>query len=79
MRRRSRHVRQVHRHHQDVGDALVAFMLEVVFGHPERVVAQAVHQLRHGLRLIEDGTRCSLEKRRSFTAVPAYPTLSMST
>ena len=32
---------EVQRHHQHVGDALGAFALEVVLGHPERVVAVA--------------------------------------
>ena len=45
---------QVHGQHQDVGDALVALSLEVVLGHPEGVVAGPVHQLGHGLRLVED-------------------------
>ena len=48
-----RHVREMHRHHQDVRDALVAFVLEVVFGKPERVVAEPVHALRDGLGLGE--------------------------
>ena len=48
-------MRQVQRHHQHVRDALVAFALEMVLGHPERVVAEPVHQLRHRLRLVEDG------------------------
>ena len=30
-------------HHQKVGDALVTFMLEVVFGRPECVVTQFFH------------------------------------
>jgi hypothetical protein len=38
-------VDQVHRHHQQVGDALGAFGLEMVFRHPEGVVAQPVHLL----------------------------------
>ena len=34
--------------HQQVGDAFVAFPLEVVLGHPERVVAQPIHGLSDG-------------------------------
>ncbi len=40
---------------QHVGDALGAFALEMVLGHPERVVAEPVHQLGHGLGLVERG------------------------
>jgi hypothetical protein len=47
------HRGEMHRRHQDVGDALHAFVLEMVFGHPERIVADPVHQLRHRLRLVE--------------------------
>ena len=50
-----RHVRQMQRHQQHVGDAFGALALEVVFGHPERVVAEAVHQHRHRLRLFQRG------------------------
>ncbi len=49
------HMRQMQRHHQHVGNALVALVLEMVLGHPESVVAQTIHQLRHRLRLVEDG------------------------
>ena len=52
-----RHMRQVQRRHQHVRDALVAFVLEMVLGHPEGVVAEPVHQLRHRLGLVEDGRR----------------------
>ena len=48
-------MRQVQRHHQHVGDALGAFRLEVVLGHPERAVAEPIHQLRHGLGLAQRG------------------------
>ena len=47
------HVRQMQRHHQHVRNALGALSLEVVLGHPERVVAVPVHQHRHRLRLLE--------------------------
>ena len=53
IRRAPGHVREVHGHHQDVRDALVAFMLEVVLGEPERVVAEPVHALRDRLGLRE--------------------------
>ena len=56
-----RHMRQVHRQHQDVGHALVALVLEVVLGQPERVEAQRVHLLGDGLRLLEHEASCSLE------------------
>ena len=48
-------VREVHGQHQDVGDALVALVLEVVLGQPERVVAELVHHLGDGLGLLEHG------------------------
>src|SRR5262245_42086568 len=40
--------------HQRLGNALVAFVLEVMFGRPEGVVAQTIHKLRHGLCFVED-------------------------
>src|SRR5271156_586937 len=43
------------RRHQHVGDTFVALMLKMMLGHPERVVTQPIHQLRHRLRLVEDG------------------------
>ncbi len=46
-------VGEMHRQHQDVGDALVAFSLEMVLGEPERVVAECVHATGHGLGLGE--------------------------
>ena len=47
-----RDVREMYRHHQDVRDALVTFVLEVVLGEPEGVEAEPVHALRDrfGLR-----------------------------
>ena len=36
---------EVHRHHEDVGDQLRAFWLEVVLSHPECVVAALIHAL----------------------------------
>ena len=50
-----RHMRQMHRQHQDVGYALVAFMLEMVLGEPERVEPQRIHLLGDGLGLLEHG------------------------
>ena len=48
-------MRQMHRQHQDVRDALVAFALEMVLGQPEHVVAAAVHELGDRGGLVEDG------------------------
>ena len=48
-----RHVGEMDGVHQHVGDALVALVLEVVLGHPEGVVAPPVHELGHGLGLVE--------------------------
>src|SRR5437868_10221391 len=41
------------RRHQDIRDALVAFVLKMMLGHPEGVVTGTIHQLRHRLGLIE--------------------------
>ncbi len=43
----------VHRGHQQVRDHLVAFLLEVVFRHPERVPAALVHRPGDRLGLVE--------------------------
>ena len=50
-----RAVREVHAHQDVVGDALGALALEMVLGHPEAVVAEPVHQHRHGLGLGQRG------------------------
>ena len=47
-------MRQMHAHHQDVRNAFVAFALEMMFGEPERVVAEPVHARRQGLGLGEN-------------------------
>ena len=47
-------VGEVERRHQHIGDALHSLVLEMVLRHPERVVAQAVHQHRHRLGLVKD-------------------------
>ena len=52
----------MHRHHQDIGNALVAFVLKVVFRHPEGVVAQPVHKLRHRLGFVEHGDQMFVRK-----------------
>jgi hypothetical protein len=39
--------------HQDVGDTLIAFVLEVMFSRPESMVSQPVHDLRHGLGFLK--------------------------
>ena len=43
---------QVDAHQDEVGDALVAFVLEVVFGHPHTVEAALVHMLRQGVGVV---------------------------
>jgi hypothetical protein len=50
-----RRVTCVHRHHQDVGQALVALVLEVMLGEPDRVVPALVHHAGEAFRLLEDG------------------------
>ena len=50
-----RQVRQVHRQHEDVGYAFVAFVLEMVLGEPERVEPQRIHLLGDGFGLLEHG------------------------
>ena len=47
-------MRQMHRAHQDVRQALVAFGLEMVLGQPQRVVAELVHHLGDRFGLVED-------------------------
>jgi hypothetical protein len=49
-----RDVRQVDGRHQNIGDALVALVLEVVLGQPEDVVAVLVHAPGDGVGLLED-------------------------
>ena len=48
------HVRQMDRHHQDVWQALVAFVLEMMLGEPQGLVAEAVHAFRDRLGLFID-------------------------
>ena len=48
------HVSEMHRDHQDVGQALVALMLEVMLRQPEGVEAHRIHLLGYGFRLVED-------------------------
>ncbi len=45
---------QMHRAHQDVGQALVALVLEMVLGQPQRVEAEAVHRLGDRFELVVD-------------------------
>lgn len=47
------HMREMHPQHEDVRDALVAFVLEVVLGEPQGVEAEPVHRLRKRLGLRE--------------------------
>src|ERR1700758_3938210 len=42
------------RRHQDIRDALIAFVLKMVLGHPEGIVTDTIHQLGHRLGLVED-------------------------
>ncbi len=46
-----RKVRQMHREHDDVWQALGAFRLKMMLGHPERTITKAIHRLRLSLRL----------------------------
>ena len=48
--------------HQEVGDALVAFALEVVFGPPNGVETEFIHRFCEGCRLVEHG--CELFVRQ---------------
>ena len=52
----------MHRQHEDVGNALVALVLEVVLGQPQRVVAQRIHLLRHGLGLLRQGLGLAFQR-----------------
>jgi hypothetical protein len=61
---------EVHRHHQQVRDQLRAFRLEMVLGHPERVVAALI------LRSSCSGTQSS--KAPSVTSVSKSTTRSAS-
>ena len=72
-------MRQVHREHQDVGDALVAFALEVVLGEPERVEAEAVHRLRDRLGRVEHADQLLVRIRRSLAGVVSCPRSGRST
>ena len=53
------HVREMHRHHQDVGDALVAFVLEVVLG--EQSVSKPSRSMVLAIASVFENTvmRCS--------------------
>jgi hypothetical protein len=52
-----RHMRQMHREHQDVRYAFITFMLEMVLGEPKGIEPQRIHRLRNGLRLLEHGSQ----------------------
>src|SRR5215472_13710657 len=54
-----RSVREVQCHKDGVGNAFSAFALEVMLGHPETIVAKAIHERGHGLGLAQ----CSCEVR----------------
>src|SRR6516162_1072320 len=47
-------MRQMHGAHQNVRQALVAFVLEMMLGEPQRVVAALVHRLGDRFGLVED-------------------------
>ncbi len=48
------HLGQMHRQHQDVRNALVALVLKMMLGEPQRVVAEPVHLFGDRLGLFED-------------------------
>ena len=50
------HVGKVHRKHQNVGQDLIPFALEVMLGQPQRVPAEFVHLPRDRLGLLKDGS-----------------------
>ncbi len=62
---------EVHRRHQYIGYALVAFMLEMVLGHPEGIVSDAIHQLRHRLGFIEHRSQVFVGKSTVIHRDPA--------
>jgi hypothetical protein len=60
-----RHVREMHTQHQDIRDALVAFVLEVMLSEPQGVVTEPVHRLGERFTLRE---HC----RELLVGVPAF-------
>ena len=48
-------VREMQRHHENIGDAFRSLALEMVLGHPERVETVRLHHLGLGLGLCERG------------------------
>ena len=48
-------MREVDEEHQQVGDALVSFALEVVLGAPDGVETEFIHRFCEGCRLVEHG------------------------
>ena len=70
-----RSVREVQCHKDGVGNAFSAFALEVMLGHPETVVAKAIHERGHGLglaqRSCEVGVRVTplVDRRSAITDV----------
>src|ERR1700730_10147495 len=52
----------MHCHQDGVGDALGAFALEVMLGHPEAVVAEPVHQLGHRFCLAKGAGEMGVRK-----------------
>ena len=49
---------QMHRHHQEVRDRLVAFVLKVMLGQPEHVIAMGIHRAGNRLGLGEHRSEC---------------------
>src|SRR5262245_57616852 len=70
-----RSVREVQCHKDGVGNAFSAFALEVMLGHPETVVAKAIHERGHGFglaqRSCEVGVRVTplVDRRSAITDV----------
>ena len=44
---------EMQRRHQDIRDAFIPFVLKMVLGHPEGIVTDTIHQLRHRLGFVE--------------------------
>jgi hypothetical protein len=58
----ARQMGEMHRHRQQVRNAFVTFVLEMVLGHPECVVAEPVHQPCHGFSLVESSCQMLVRK-----------------
>ena len=49
------HMGEVHSIQQEIGDALIAFRLEMVFCHPEAIIAQPIQRFGDGFGFRKDG------------------------